>query len=236
MILYLKMALKRTFETVSRRFSDGFLFLSDFIFPRGLLEEELLHLSARVISKRGRGAEEIGNANIRAFFSYKDGFIRNLIWLLKYKKNVRVAELFAEILADHILEDISEHSLLGGSGNFLLIPIPMHGVGYARRGYNQVEILASEIQKILGQNVDLRVNILEKIRETPAQSSLKKRHDRLANLAGCFAVAERSGAEIQGKNIILIDDVITTGATMREARRALRAHGARKILCYAIAH
>ena len=77
-------------------------------------------------------------------------------------------------------------------------------------------------------------NILEKIKESPSQTSVKNRAERLENLKGCFKAVNLDN--VRGANIILIDDVITTGATMSEAKKALENAGARQVLCFAMAH
>lgn len=91
------------------------------------------------------------------------------------------------------------------------------------RGYNQGELLAAEVAERL--NIPL-VHALKKKRDTDEQKSLSK-SDRLKNLKGCFDYADR--AAVKDKNILLVDDVLTTGATAEEVCRKLLSAGARAV-------
>src|SRR3989344_4078125 len=133
------------FKILKANIVDFYFFLLDFIFPRGLLEEEIEDLNMVSLCQKASPASLIEEKNIRAFFDYRDPFVKNLIWLLKYKRNAKVTKLFGEILADNILEDISESRVLSGISNFLITPIPMHKKSLRERGYNQVEMLCEEI-------------------------------------------------------------------------------------------
>jgi competence protein ComFC len=144
----------------------------------------------------------------------------------------------------------------------ILIPIPLSKKRRRERGFNQAELLCREIIKIQKKNrltpdpspyqgegcqrrgevFTLATNILIKIKETEHQALIKDRNRRLKNLEGTFAVKNHRPNEkekanfLKGKNIILIDDITTTGATLSEARRMLRASGARKVIAFTVAH
>ena len=77
-------------------------------------------------------------------------------------------------------------------------------------------------------------NVLIKIKETEHQANIKERRDRLKNLSDSFSV--KNSKMIEGKNIILIDDVTTTGATLSEARKILKQSGAKKVIAFTVAH
>ena len=83
-------------------------------------------------------------------------------------------------------------------------------------------------------NLKLEKNILIKPKETEHQARIKDRRERLKNLIGSFAV--KNGEKIKNKNIILIDDITTTGATLSEARKILKQYGARRIIAFTVAH
>jgi predicted amidophosphoribosyltransferase len=85
-----------------------------------------------------------------------------------------------------------------------------------------------------GEVLVLEKNVLVKIEDTEHQARIKDRNVRLKNLAGTFAV--KNPELIAKKNIILIDDVTTTGATLNEARRTLKKSGARKVIAFTVAH
>jgi predicted amidophosphoribosyltransferase len=96
------------------------------------------------------------------------------------------------------------------------------------RGYNQSEEIAKVIAEIL--KIPLDSETLKRVRNTTPQTELKSKEERAKNVYGCFAAKN-----ISGKAVIIIDDVYTTGATMREAARALKAAGARQVIGVAVA-
>lgn len=112
-----------------------------------------------------------------------------------------------------------------------IIPIPLHKKRFKERGYNQSELLAKALSKKI--NLPLVLNNLIKVKETTTQTKLTKL-ERKENLNGCFEIKNRD--EIVGKNILLLDDVFTTGATTEEASRVLKSAGANKIYILTFAH
>jgi competence protein ComFC len=177
-------------------------------------------------------------------FDYRHPPIKKSIWLLKYKGKKRLANVFAEILYGRIIEELSELSVLNNFREPILIPIPLSKRRFRERGYNQAELICRELIKIdlnnnLRHGVDVKnfsfeKNILIKIKETEHQANIKERKDRLKNLSGSFFV--KNPELISGKNIILIDDVLTTGTTLTEAKKILKLYGAKKIIAFTVAH
>lgn len=175
-------------------------------------------------------------------YDYRNPIIKKSLWLLKYKGKRRLANVFAEIIYDKILEELSELSILENFVEPILIPIPLSPKRYRERGYNQAQLICEELIKInnLRHGVDLKLekNILIKPKETEHQARIKNRNTRLKNLSGSFAIknSEQNENLLKGKNIILIDDIITTGATLSEARKILKQNGARKVIAFTVAH
>jgi competence protein ComFC len=171
-------------------------------------------------------------------FDYRHIPIKKSIWLLKYKGKKRLAHIFAEILYEKIIEELSDLSVLNNFRKPLLIPIPLSKKRYRERGYNQSELICQELIKInnLRDSIDwkLEKNILIKVKETEHQVNVSDRRNRLKNLFDSFSI--KNGELIKGKNIILIDDVLTTGATLNEAKKILKRYGARKVIAFTIAH
>jgi ComF family protein len=171
-------------------------------------------------------------------YDYRHPVIKKSLWLLKYKGKKRLVSIFAEILYEKILEELSDLSIMENFYNAILIPIPLSFKRYHERGYNQAELICRELIKInnLRHGVDLKLenNILIKSKNTEHQARIKDRRARLKNLSGSFAV--KNEGLIKNKNIILIDDITTTGATLNEARKVLKQAGARKVIAFTVAH
>ncbi len=180
---------------------------------------------------------------IFAVFRYRNVMARRMIWELKYRGNKKVARLCAEVLYKTILEleNFFESNRVGQNLEVILIPVPLTRARRRERGFNQNEIVIEEIMKIVSEEsfVGERIfsfsfDALVKVRNTAPQSSIKNRAERLKNLAGCFSVPIPE--LVRGKNIILIDDVATTGSTLAEAHTALLQAGALSVRAIAIAH
>jgi ComF family protein len=106
----------------------------------------------------------------------------------------------------------------------LVVPVPLHPSRLRQRGFNPAALLARALARAHGVPVAPRA--LERVRDTPSQTGLDRRA-RARNVAGAFRV--RPGARIPAR-VWLVDDVVTTGATLRAAARALRRAGARRIV------
>ena len=116
-----------------------------------------------------------------------------------------------------------------------LVPIPVHKKTLRDRGFNQAEKLAQALIKIdKGKNLKILINALQKIKNTGHQAKIKNKKERMINLKGSFAV--KKPELVKNKNIILVDDVITTSATLCEAKKVLEKAGARKVVAFTLAH
>jgi competence protein ComFC len=134
-----------------------------------------------------------------------------------------------------ILEEIGDLRVMENFIAPIFIPIPLSPKRRRERGFNQAELIARNLF-LLGKDDDFEIkdNILVKPKDTAHQAQLENRTKRLRNLSGTFQV--RNPELILGKNIILIDDVTTTGATLTEARKILLEAGARKVIAFTFAH
>lgn len=112
----------------------------------------------------------------------------------------------------------------------VLVPVPLHIRRLRERGYNQALILVRELNKRTG--IPYQERALVKIKDTPMQTSLKKR-ERGKNLKGVFEVKDPEA--IQGKAVVLVDDVYTTGATVNECARTLLKAGAKQVAALTVA-
>lgn len=182
-------------------------------------------------------AERESASWIFPMFDYRHPPIKKALWLLKYKNRKGVAGTFAKVLHGRILEELSDLNIMQNFRDPILIPIPLSKQRQKERGYNQAELLCKELVKLdNGVNFKLESGILIKPKDTEHQARIKNRSMRLKNIIGSFAI--KTGAEnlIAKRNIILIDDILTTGATLTEAKKILKQSGARKIIAFTVAH
>jgi len=141
-----------------------------------------------------------------------------------------LANKASQLIYENILAEISDSSLKDP----VLVPIPISKARRRKRGHNQVELLCQAIKNYdIENNFLYEKNILIKVKDTPSQTGLKRK-DRLENLDGAFAV--KNSGKIFRRNILLVDDVTTTGTTLREAARTLKQAGAKRIIAFTLAH
>lgn len=175
-----------------------------------------------------------GDKTIFSVVSYREPMMQKLICLLKYRGVKEIAEIFACWLYESLIEDLTEINLYREKqGRILVIPIPLSVKRLHQRGFNQVEEIANQLQKIDQKLFQVESQILIKQKETRTQVSVKNRHDRLKNLKGAFGL--KSSTKIKDRIIILLDDVCTTGATMNEAAKILNRGKPRRIIKMTIA-
>lgn len=168
-------------------------------------------------------------------YDYRHPSIKKAILFLKYKYRKRLANIFAENMHGRILEELGDLSQIENFRDPILIPIPLSKKRYRERGYNQSMLLCEKLVKLdKNQNFKLEKDILIKHRETIHQAKIRNRNERLKNLIGTYTVKNKE--KIKNRNIILIDDVTTTGATLTEAKKILRKSGAHKVIAFTIAH
>ncbi len=154
-------------------------------------------------------------------YSFKSAVIRRSIHAIKYfhRKDLLLP------LGKRVAEEIIEHKLSG-----ILIPIPMHPLRQMMRGYNQAEALATIVAHTT--SLPFSPTVLKRRFLLKQQVKTASRKERLRNQRKAFSIEEN----VQGKDFILIDDVITTGATLLSARKALLEKGARNVWAVTIAH
>ena len=172
--------------------------------------------------------------NIFALYDYRDPHIRKILWAIKYENKYSFASIFGEPLYN-LISDILINDYLILDQNIILIPIPVSEKRKKERGYNQALVLAKEIMKNQKNNKIQILDILVKEKNTERQAKIKNRATRLKNVVGSMNI--KKDILIPNGTIILIDDITTTGATFREAIRALKPITKNHtIICVAVAH
>jgi len=174
------------------------------------------------------------NKNIYSVFNYKHPLIKQALWELKYNNNKIIAQPLARAMYDKILEELQDLEIFNNFTQPLLIPIPLSKKRLKERGYNQSELLCKKLSFIDSMSFTLCLNVLYKSIHTKQQTKTRNKSERLNNLYGCFTIKNQE--KIQGRNIILIDDIVTTGATLLEAKKVLKQKGAKKIIAFTVAH
>lgn len=155
-----------------------------------------------------------------------DETIKPLIHQLKYQSWTRVIAPLTVLLKNYLENLRFEETLQSTLKNCLIIPIPLHKQRQRERGFNQAELLGKTVSEIL--RLPMATGILRRIKKTKSQAALKNWEQRKMNLNGAFLIV--APEQIKGKNIVLVDDVFTSGATLNEASKTLRLAGAKRIL------
>jgi|TARA_Y100000034_G_C6893075_1_gene411276 ComF family protein len=206
----------------------------DFLFPPNKIEKRVQKITLDNLSQKTAYREVDKLSGIYALLHYKDTLVRDLIWTLKYRGSIHSAKLLAGVLYGVLLEDTSDSILFEASPHPTVIPLPLAGKRERERGFNQIVLVTDELNKLDENNsFNIQTNILVRTKDTPSQTSLSK-EERRENVKGVFTVS--NPGRIKEKHIILLDDVITTGSTVKEARRILLDAGAKEVTAIAIAH
>ena len=210
--------------------------LLDLIFPPRCLGCKKIggHL-CRTCAETVRYSRQRTEANCISILEYRQPIIKDAIWLLKYKGKKPVGAILARLVYDGLLEELSEMHMMENFSDPILIPIPLSKSKIRERGYNQVEIIGRELARIDGNaSFSYDPRILIKTKDTRSQAKMHDRTSRLRNLRGCFSVRDTS--KVASRNIIILDDITTTGATLHEAATVLQKAGAKRVLSVAVAH
>ena len=155
-----------------------------------------------------------------------DGTLRDLIHLLKYQRVQPVAPMLGRLLNEtlagiQLAEEIT------------VVPVPLFKGKKRERGFNQVEEIARAFMRWnASPGMRLETSCLVRVRETASQTGLT-RHQRRANVRGAFAVVKPE--RIEGRSVLLLDDVMTTGTTAAECTRVLLRAGARQVFVATVA-
>ncbi len=167
----------------------------------------------------GRGGVPFTLARSVALY---DGVLKEAIHKFKFDGKRTLSSFLGKLLVSYLrYGDIPAKEI------DLMIPIPLSAKREKQRGYNQSKMLAEEISRQCSIYLDSRS--LKKIKDVTPQFELSRK-ERLQNVRGAF-----QASALTGKNVLLIDDIYTTGATVREASKALKAAGAKNIYALTLA-
>lgn len=160
-------------------------------------------------------------ANVLTPFAY-EGVVRTAVQHLKYRGLRSLVPEMARPMAWELAVTVPPP--------FTLVPVPLHPARRRERGFNQAELLARELARLL--DAPLSTGALRRAVDTPSQVSMRGVDERLRNIHGAFAAAH----PLDGETVVLVDDVTTTGATLSEAAHALLSAGAARVYGLTFAH
>lgn len=186
------------------------------------------------VNKTGKSKQYL-EKNMMAIFDYQDPIIKKAIWELKYYHRRYLGKKLGQILYEFLIEDISDIRAMSLGRKIFVIPVPISKRKIKLRGYNQSKMIAEGFCSSNNENIfELRDNIIYKKIETIPQAKISNRGKRLKNIKNTFGIKKQG--LLEGRTVILIDDVITTGATMKEIIKILKKAKTKKVIGMAIAH
>jgi ComF family protein len=154
----------------------------------------------------------------------KDKELQHIIHSLKYSNKFLTGKFLGYVLSSHLKYKISEWKI------DFIIPIPLHHLKKAERGYNQSFYIAKGLGK--GLNIPVKEGFIKRKRFTESQTTMTL-NERQKNIEGAFK--GKRNLNLEGKNILLVDDVITTGSTVLECGKVLLQAGANKVYAISVA-
>lgn len=173
--------------------------------------------------------------DVFSILPYRNQSVREAIRELKFKNNKKNSIVFGELLFDNISDYILELEIQENFYNPLIISVPLSFFRKIKRGYNQNDLIIESFMLNGGKNfVSWEKNNLKKIKHTKPQSLMKNKKERLKNQKNAYKL--RLPERINGKNIILFDDIYTTGSTINEIKKVLKKAGAKNIKVIVLAH
>lgn len=162
-----------------------------------------------------------GLDSIRSVFVF-DGIIRSAVHELKYRNLQSIAGCLSQYMAEYF----QENKLTGD----ILLAVPMHEKRMKRRGYNQSELLANEISNMI--SIPVISGVIVRARDNKPQARTTCVEERRKNMENAFTCVSN---DIKGKEVIIIDDVCTSGATLEACAAVLKERGAKKVSGFTLA-
>lgn len=173
------------------------------------------------------------NHHTISVFSYKNPLVKYTLWECKFNGDFGPLSKLLPRIHDVVVDELSEKNLFNNFQNPVLVPIPLHPKRHKARGFNQSELIAHALYQTNPNIFDFNETGLVRARETSPQAKIADRKLRLKNVEHCFEVIQPE--LFHNKNIILVDDITTTGATLEEAMKVLKQAGARNVYAVTVA-
>lgn len=148
------------------------------------------------------------------FWGEYDGLLKDCLGQFKFGGAIDLGRRLVDMAVDSLQQRISDNRY------DLVIPVPLHKSRSRERGFNQSEILAGRLADLF--HIEFDTQILKRVRPTQQQATLDE-SQRWENVRDAFGRADEDGASLRGKSVLLVDDIVTTGATIYEAARPLQS-------------
>lgn len=177
-------------------------------------------LAAEALVKMGPDVQTV----VSAFVFQKTGPLQALLHALKYQNADQIGTWLGEQAAGTVSAELPSIQLV--------TPVPLHRAKARERGYNQAEMIAEGFSRRIGSVVV--PDLLRRTRHTPTQTRLSVEQRRV-NVNGAFEVPAHHAGRLDGATVLVVDDVITTGATIASCARALRRAGAARVIAGSVA-
>lgn len=168
------------------------------------------HITDNETAMRFAGRVQVEKATSFAYFT-PEGLLQHLLHRLKYDGKQYIGTYLGKQLAYDLVQIDWQH------GIDAIVPVPLHPDKEAARGYNQSQLLAEGMAEVWG--IPVWNDVLQRVKNTESQTQ-KTREERIENMQDAFVAAKTE--KIQGKHLLLIDDVLTTGATLEACAIALK--------------
>lgn len=153
---------------------------------------------------------------------YFDGLVKQLIYEIKYDNLRALGDMMGEIIFDYLSENNIYYDVI--------VPVPLHQNKLKKRGYNQSVLIAQSAARKIKK--PLVTDILMRIKDSPPQVDSESLSERLDNVRDAFKCKDNS---LSGVNVLLLDDVCTTGSTIEACARALKETGVKSVWAITVA-
>jgi len=160
------------------------------------------------------------------FHFEKDGTLQNVVHQLKYNGMTSIGVELGKLVGESLYPMLGDEAITG------VVPVPLYPAKERERGYNQSEFIAKGVNNVTGLKVF--PHLLKRTRHTKTQTKLNAQ-ERKENVAEAFELNSHHSSLISHSSFLIVDDIITTGATIDECAKVLKEHGAEKIFAASIA-
>jgi competence protein ComFC len=209
------------------------ILLEKILHPRFCIfcRKEKVYICADCESKIERKKNALEYLNFYSKYDYRDKNIKKILFKIKYHNNKYLAREIGGIYSDFMLEKNTKND-----GNFIIIPVPISSKRFEERGYNQAKEIAIGITCAL-KNIEI-CEAVTKIKHTEKLFKKENKEERSIELRDAFGINKAEFAKIRNKNIIILDDITTSGTTFFAIKNLLvQNHIPREnIYCFALAN